>query len=194
MPLDMGARMSRRRLLLASAGVVGAALVGRVAPGLDTVFSGTVLGADRDPADGAGRLDPVAGAAPGGGDGDPRLCLGAALFEATQHGDETLVLPAVDRWRELTGFYPAILPLWSPFDLDLPAPRGDDLPGRLAAAGAARARRGAGRLRPLGGRGALADARLRGHPAGRRVTRRSRPGGSLRRPTAIGSSCAGTRR
>ncbi len=56
------------------------------------------------------------------------ICLGASIYEATLHGDESLVLPAVDRWRMLTGFYPAILPLWSPFDLDLPAPRGNDFP------------------------------------------------------------------
>ena len=56
------------------------------------------------------------------------MCLGASIFEATLHGDESSVLPAVDRWRELTGFYPNILPLWSPFDLDLPAPRGRGFP------------------------------------------------------------------
>lgn len=56
------------------------------------------------------------------------MCLGASIYEATLHGDETLLLPAVDRWRALTGFYPAILPLWSPFDLDLPAPRGNGFP------------------------------------------------------------------
>src|SRR3990172_3093968 len=56
------------------------------------------------------------------------MCLGASIYEATLQGDESLVLPAVDRWRRLTGFYPAILPLWSPFDLDRPAPRGNDFP------------------------------------------------------------------
>lgn len=56
------------------------------------------------------------------------MCLGASVYEATLHGDEALVLPAVDRWQALTGFYPAILPLWSPFDLDLPAPRGNGFP------------------------------------------------------------------
>ena len=127
MPLDMSARMSRRRLLLASAGVAGAALVGRFVPGLDALASGTVPGGPV-PGDGAGQSERVAGAAPGGGVDGSRLCLGVALFEATQHGDETLVLPAVDRWRELTGFYPAILPLWSPFDLELPAPRGGIFP------------------------------------------------------------------
>jgi hypothetical protein len=56
------------------------------------------------------------------------MCLGASIREATQLGDESLVLPAVDEWRRLSGFYPAMLPLWSPFDIDLPAPRGNDFP------------------------------------------------------------------
>ncbi len=103
MPLDMGTRMSRRRLLLAGAGIVGTALVGRLVPGHGAL-------------------------AAGGDGGASSMCLGAALYEATLHGDETLVLPAVDRWREVTGFYPAILPLWSPFDLELPAPRGGIFP------------------------------------------------------------------
>jgi hypothetical protein len=56
------------------------------------------------------------------------MCLGASIYESTLHSDETRVLPAVDRWRELTGFYPSLLPLWSPFDHDLPAPRGGLFP------------------------------------------------------------------
>ena len=78
MPLDMGARLSRRQLLLASAGVAGATLAGHLVPGLGALASGTALG---------------------GGGGGSKMCLGAALFEATQHGDETLVLPAVPRDR-----------------------------------------------------------------------------------------------
>jgi hypothetical protein len=58
------------------------------------------------------------------------MLLGASIYEATLHGDESLVLPAVDGWRALTGFYPAVLPLWSPFDRDLPAPRGGMFPAR----------------------------------------------------------------
>lgn len=63
------------------------------------------------------------------------MCLGAAIYEATLHGHEWFVLPAVDRWREETGFYPALLPLWSPFDLDLPAPRGGRFPADWLLAG-----------------------------------------------------------
>ena len=58
----------------------------------------------------------------------PVMCLGVSIYEATLHGDETQVLPAIDDWRVLTGFYPSILPLWSPFDRDLPAPRGSGFP------------------------------------------------------------------
>ena len=54
--------------------------------------------------------------------------LGASLYESTLHGDETLVLPAVDRWKRQTGFYPSIVPLWSPFEHDVPAPRGGQFP------------------------------------------------------------------
>jgi hypothetical protein len=56
------------------------------------------------------------------------MCLGAAIYEATLHGHEWFVLGALDRWRDETGFYPSVLPLWSPFDLDLPAPRGGRFP------------------------------------------------------------------
>jgi len=56
------------------------------------------------------------------------ICLGASIYEATLHGDESLILPAIDRWRDLTGVYPSILPLWSPFNHDAPAPRGGDFP------------------------------------------------------------------
>jgi hypothetical protein len=63
------------------------------------------------------------------------MCLGASIYEATLHGHESLVLPAVDRWRKLTGFYPAILPLWSPFDHDLPAPQGGRFPADWLLAG-----------------------------------------------------------
>jgi hypothetical protein len=94
------ARMiSRRRFLLTAAGFAGAAVVGQLAR------TGTVAR----------------------GAGEP-MRLGAALYEATLHGDESLVLDAVDGWRALTGFYPSMLPLWSPFDRDLPAPRGGIFP------------------------------------------------------------------
>ena len=124
MPLDMGTRMSRRRLLLAGAGIVGTALVGRLVPGHGALAAGA--GRVSSAASG-GEQQSLAGAS-GGDGGASSMCLGAALYEATLHGDETLVLPAVDRWREVTGFYPAILPLWSPFDLELPAPRGGIFP------------------------------------------------------------------
>ena len=124
MPLDMGTRMSRRRLLLAGAGIVGTALVGRLVPGHGALAAGA--GRVSSAASG-GEQQSLAGAS-GGGGGASSVCLGAALYEATLHGDETLVLPAVDRWADVTGFYPALLPLWSPFDLELPAPRGGIFP------------------------------------------------------------------
>ena len=55
MPLDMGARLSRRQLLLASAGVAGAALAGHLVPGLGALASGTALGG------GGGWLEDVPG-------------------------------------------------------------------------------------------------------------------------------------
>jgi hypothetical protein len=94
--------ISRRRLLLAAAGLAGAAVAGQL-----------------------GRVGPARAARPASG--EPML-LGAAIYEATLHGDERFVLPAVDVWRALTGFYPSVLPLWSPFDRDLPAPRGGRFP------------------------------------------------------------------
>ncbi len=107
MPTDP-LRLSRRRLLASMVGVAAAAAVGR--------------------------LTWLEGALPASARGD-RLCLGAAVFEATQHGDESLVLPALDDWRKRTGFYPAVLPLWSPFDTDLPAPRGGRFPADWLLAG-----------------------------------------------------------
>jgi hypothetical protein len=122
MPLEMGTRMSRRRLLLAMAGLAGAAVAGRVL-GADGALAGGAPAAV-----GVTEHERLLPGPSGERDEASLMCPGVSLYEATLHGDETLVLPAVDRWRELTGFYPFILPLWSPFDLDLPAPRGNIFP------------------------------------------------------------------
>ncbi len=112
--------ISRRDLLTAMAGLAGTALLGRLA-WADPVRAATAwpslatLGGAETP-----RNMPAPAGSPIG--------LGASIHEATLHGHESLVLPGVDSWRDLTGFFPAILPLWSPFDIDLPAPRGGQFP------------------------------------------------------------------